>query len=440
MRTETSPDRGIAAGGDALCSALRGGRPARRAPVASAAGWLAAGWLAAGWLAAGGSAAAQTPVASAPAGVDSDDAYALPAAREPAALLAFVRELVQQKPPAGDEQQQAAEMRKVARTVEQAARTALASAPAAEQETEATYFLLQGLDILRQLGDETAASRQRDAIDAARASGNREAAAVGLKFAIETSLAQWASFDDARKSQLIDELLAHLSGDQLEPNDAQTVMVVADFLGEAQDLQLARRLLDEALPKFRDHPAAEVQGMTPLLEGIARRLDLPGTQIALAGALLGGGQLDWEQYRGKVVLVDFWASWCGPCQAELPNVLQMYRAYHDKGFEVVGICLDDDPEQAAAFVKKQQLPWPTLFSDDAKRRGWEDPRAVEFGVTGIPLAILLDREGRVVSMNARGEQLPKQLQQVLGEPLVKNEPAAADEPEAGAIGQSAEER
>jgi thiol-disulfide isomerase/thioredoxin len=137
----------------------------------------------------------------------------------------------------------------------------------------------------------------------------------------------------------------------------------------------------------------------------------------LEGALLGGGALDWTQYQGKVVLVDFWASWCGPCQAELPNVLEMYRAYHDKGFEVIGICLDDEPEPAEAFLKKQQIPWKTLFSDDPQRRGWEDPRAVEYGVTGIPLAILLDREGRVVSMNARGEELGRQLQQLLGDPL-----------------------
>jgi thiol-disulfide isomerase/thioredoxin len=89
--------------------------------------------------------------------------------------------------------------------------------------------------------------------------------------------------------------------------------------------------------------------------------------------MLDGSQLDWKSYRGKVVLVDFWATWCGPCRAEVPNVMKMYRDYHDKGFEVLGISLDDRREQAESYIKQEEIPWPTMFSDKSSERGWRHP-------------------------------------------------------------------
>jgi thioredoxin-like negative regulator of GroEL len=122
-----------------------------------------------------------------------------------------------------------------------------------------------------------------------------------------------------------------------------------------------------------------------------------------------------------VVLVDFWASWCGPCLAEIPNVVKMHKAYHGKGFEVVGINIDDKIEVAAAKVKQLNVPWPTIFDHDEQLANY-------YGITGIPRAILIDQEGRVVSMMARGPYLERELRKLLGEPL-----ADADEPKTDAV-------
>lgn len=144
---------------------------------------------------------------------------------------------------------------------------------------------------------------------------------------------------------------------------------------------------------------------------VARRLDLPGNSIDISGRTLAGTEFDWESYRGKVVLIDFWATWCPPCVAELPNVKKQYEKYHDRGFDVVGISLDQDAEGLETFIKERELPWVTLFDGEA---GPEHPVAMRYGITAIPQVILVDREGLVVSMDAHGEELERQLENLLG--------------------------
>ena len=201
------------------------------------------------------------------------------------------------------------------------------------------------------------------------------------------------------------------------------LMMFADALSDTH-AELAKRALSELVPVLSKSDDAGVQGRLPMLEGLLRRLDLPGNQIELAGTFLDGTKLDWASYRGKVVLVDYWATWCGPCRAEVPNVLENYLKYHDKGFDVIGISLDETREAAEGYVQQTNIPWPSIFSEVESERGWQAPMAVKYGITGIPTAILVDQEGKVVSMNARGPQLGALLEKLLGKP---GEEAAAVE-------------
>jgi thiol-disulfide isomerase/thioredoxin len=143
----------------------------------------------------------------------------------------------------------------------------------------------------------------------------------------------------------------------------------------------------------------------------AKQLKLIGNPIEIKGKTLDGKDLDWKAYRGKVVLVDFWATWCGPCVAELPNVLATYEKYHDRGFEVVGISLDRSTDKLREFVKDRKLPWACVPPD-----GGGKELADQFGVYAIPLPILVDRQGRVVSLHARGEELQRLLTRHIGPP------------------------
>ena len=122
-----------------------------------------------------------------------------------------------------------------------------------------------------------------------------------------------------------------------------------------------------------------------------------------------GGEFSLERYKGKVVLVDFWASWCGPCVAEMPNVLKTYAALKDKGFVILGISLDRKVEAMRAYVKENKMEWPQ-FADG---KFWKNELAVLYGVNSIPRTILVDRSGIVRRVNARGPALQPAIEKLL---------------------------
>ena len=105
--------------------------------------------------------------------------------------------------------------------------------------------------------------------------------------------------------------------------------------------------------------------------------------------------------KGKIVLVDFWATWCGPCVAELPNVLDTYKKYHNKGFEVIGISLDEDEAALKSFIKKKKLPWPQYFDG----LGWKNSIAKKYSIRSVPATFLIGKNGKVVGSNLRGSEL-----------------------------------
>ncbi|TSJ42532.1 TlpA family protein disulfide reductase [Fluviicola chungangensis] len=119
-----------------------------------------------------------------------------------------------------------------------------------------------------------------------------------------------------------------------------------------------------------------------------------------------GTELRLSALKGKVVLIDFWASWCAPCRKENPNVVRMYKKYRNQGFEVFSVSLDNDPEAWKGAIAKDGLIWPNHVSD---LMGWQTPLVQSYGIQGIPHTVLLNREGNIVGVGLRGTQLEQKL-------------------------------
>lgn len=166
----------------------------------------------------------------------------------------------------------------------------------------------------------------------------------------------------------------------------------------------ARPVLDEIL-EFA--PAGQQRLKA---EGLRWRLNAEGKPFQLAFTAVDGRAVDTSEWRGKVVLVDFWATWCGPCVAEVPKLRQIYDRYHARGFEVVGVSLDTDREALERFQTRNQLPWPQYFDG----QGWNNRFVVRYGVSLVPAMWLLDKRGVLRHLDAR-DHLAEKIEALLSE-------------------------
>jgi peroxiredoxin len=130
-------------------------------------------------------------------------------------------------------------------------------------------------------------------------------------------------------------------------------------------------------------------------------------EIALADT--SGKIITLSSLKGKYVLIDFWASWCGPCRKEMPNVKRLYEKYKNKNFEILGVSLDRDRSAWIKAIKDDGLPW--LHISDLKF--WECEAARDYNVQAIPYTVLVDKDGKIIAKELRGEELEKKLEEVI---------------------------
>ena len=336
----------------------------------------------------------------------------------PEQLLEFIQNLAVSRPSFQSRDEMRQHMEQVAEAISTAADAVLAGSATDEQAVEALEWKMQAFDVRRKLGDRAVAQEQKKFLDSLANDPRKPIAKAIARIRVQSQLKRWRFLDPQEQADLINTFVK-----QVEQDGAtwQDVMIARNLgqIGEMGQDKMAVKALNELLAIFRKSRDPDIRQMLPELEATARLVNLMGNKIELEGTLLNGKPLDWESFRGKVVLVDFWATWCGPCRSEVPNILKNYRAYHDQGFDVLGISLDDTREAAESYVKQMSIPWPTVFSDKPGETGWRAPLARKYAINAIPRAILVNKEGIVISMVARGPLLDHELEKIFGKPSAK---------------------
>ncbi|HVT29128.1 MAG TPA: TlpA disulfide reductase family protein [Lacipirellulaceae bacterium] len=340
----------------------------------------------------------------------------------PIALLAgwfafgnsMLSQSAESKPANSSESPNKADLQHAASSVVAAAKKRVAKAASDGEAAQQAQMALEALRIIGTLGDIDTSAQADELLDAISAGGRPEVVDTVIQLRLVSALREWDQLSETEHAAAINQFVAGIKKTGLTRGQTKMLIHISNMLGDGPDGKLLGTAMTQLLPLAQKSRDPAVNQMAADFEGIQRRLNLPGKPLELEGTLLDGAKLDWSAYRGKVVLVDFFASFCQPCREEVPNILENYRAYHDKGFDVVGVNLDTDPHLAHEYMDQTGFHFPTIFGDNPRARGWDLPIARKYGVMSIPRVILVDQRGNVVSTMARGERLGQLLEQLLG--------------------------
>ena len=216
----------------------------------------------------------------------------------------------------------------------------------------------------------------------------------------------------------LDNLIAERKTGHSEEAAQLTFLKARLYLGVFDNDQKGRAILNQIKTDYPDSKiAGNIDKVLAQLDEAAEAKKAHANLVAGAAfpdfseSDLAGKPLSAASRKGKVLLVDFWATWCPPCRAELPNVIRTYGKYHDKGFEIIGVSLDSERDTLNTFLKKQDgMTWPQYFDG----QGWSNKLAVKYGVQSIPFTILIGADGKIIDTDLRGEDLENAVAKALG--------------------------
>ena len=196
--------------------------------------------------------------------------------------------------------------------------------------------------------------------------------------------------------------------DKGEASGIRLIFTAGDVDSGKMSAEAWQKLAETHLKDYPDFEGnSEIKSQVATMKTNA---ELKSKPLDLKFQSVDGHEVDLASLRGKVVLVDFWATWCGPCVGEVPHVVETYEKLHAKGFEIIGISLDQDKEKLLSFTKDKKMTWEQYFDG----KGWENQIAGKFGIHSIPAMWLVNKKGMVVSTNARG-QLEEEVTKLLAE-------------------------
>lgn len=194
----------------------------------------------------------------------------------------------------------------------------------------------------------------------------------------------------------------------LQSNQAPLALITtSELINPEFDFELFNKLVSQ-LEKEYSYSIHVKQLVNKRNQLISTAIGQPSPEINLPD--INNQSVALSSLKGKVVLIDFWASWCGPCRKENPNVVRLYNQYKDKGFDIYSVSLDKNKDAWIKAIEMDKLTWPSHVSDLLQ---WSSSVVPQFGIEGIPFTMLIDRDGKILAKGLRGQQLEDKLKELL---------------------------
>ncbi|WP_462337945.1 TlpA family protein disulfide reductase, partial [Phocaeicola barnesiae] len=211
-------------------------------------------------------------------------------------------------------------------------------------------------------------------------------------FAVEDSLFKYRTWEQNTKKLNMEKYMARFYNDQ-----AFAPFIMLFEMTNELSLDELKELRGQLNEKLNNHPYTKE--LDEIIANKEFKVGVEAPEFSIKG--MDGEDIELKNFAGKYILLDFWASWCGPCRNEMPNVVKLYKECKGKNFEIIGISLDQKPEPWKKAVKDLKMTWPQACDFQV----WYGPVARKYNLSAVPYTVLINPEGRIEALNLRGEEL-----------------------------------
>jgi thiol-disulfide isomerase/thioredoxin/uncharacterized membrane protein len=296
----------------------------------------------------------------------------------------------------------------------EAAERIMASKPEGEPRRFALLAEMEALHDSGASGNEESDKKLFAMAEKLRDDKDKAVAKEAKFYLVEKKVLAADELDPAKLPALLDEARDALKDADLDARHVRIASAIVRIINRVPDDDQAAKSYKEFGELFAKSDNQELSTYGKRIAKGSRPPTLVGKPLEIAGTTLDGNKFDLSEYKGKIVVVDFWATWCPPCRAALPGLMKLHERFHKQGFEVVGVSLDPDVDKLGAFVEENKLPWINLVGE---KEGDEMkfPLAEKYEIDAIPSMFLVGKDGKVLARDLSEKELEKKLEELLGQ-------------------------